>query len=201
MTDLKLKYPEGATPLNLDELNGLKIDYITTQGELNTLEQENIIKAVTWMKKNLRKAQVLTEDFIRKLHTKMFNDVWEWAGTYRKSDKSIGIPWPQILTSIVNLCEDTQCWIDHQAYSWDEIGARFHHRLVQIHLFPNGNGRHARLMTDALLISHDQEPFSWGAKNKKGDLASVGQLRSAYISALQEADRKKYKKLIKFVRE
>jgi fido (protein-threonine AMPylation protein) len=96
MTDLKLNYPPGATPLDPDELNGLKINYITTQGELNEAEQENIIKANVWCGKNIRKVDVLSEDFIRKLHSKMFSDVWKWAGKYRTSDKSIGVHWPQV---------------------------------------------------------------------------------------------------------
>lgn len=200
MTDLKLNYPVGATPLNPDELNGLKLNYITTQSELNEAEQENIIKANVWCGKNIRKAEVLSEDFIRKLHSKMFGDVWKWAGKYRTSDKSIGLHWPQITTAVVNLCNDAQHWIDNKTYSWDELGSRFHHRLVQVHPFSNGNGRHARLMTDLLLLKNGQEAFSWGVKSSKGNLASVGELRGAYILALQEADRKKYAKLIEFVR-
>lgn len=200
MTDLKLNYPAGATPLDPDELNGLKLNYITTQGELNEAEQENIIKASVWCGKNTRKVDVLSEDFIRKLHSKMFSDVWKWAGKYRTSDKSIGVHWPQVSTSVMNLCADAKHWIDHQTYSWDELGARFHHRLVQVHPFPNGNGRHARLITDVLLLKNGQESFSWGAKSSKGNLTSAGELRNAYISALQEADRKRFAKLIEFVR-
>jgi Fic-DOC domain mobile mystery protein B len=119
----------------------------------------------------------------------MFKDVWRWAGQYRRSDKNIGVAYEQIGVEVFKLCADAQYWIDHETYDWKELGARFHHKLVSIHPFPNGNGRHARLMTDVLMLSYEQKLFSWGADSKT---------REQYLEALREADRGRIAKLIAF---
>ena len=129
----------------------------------------------------------------------MFNRTWRWAGVFRKSDKNIGIDWPQISVELKKLCDDVGYWIEHQTYSTDEIAIRFHHRLVLIHSFPNGNGRHARLMTDILLTKLGQSRFSWGIHQEQ-DLYKTTPVRKQYIEALQCADRGDYSKLIRFVR-
>jgi Fic-DOC domain mobile mystery protein B len=129
----------------------------------------------------------------------MFKSVWKWAGLYRRTGKNIGVPAERIPEELLKLCHDTEYWITNTTYSWDELGARFHHRLVWIHAFANGNGRHARLMTDVLLTVHQQEPFTWGAKRvTRGNGPS--QVRVDYITALREADKKKFEKLIQFVK-
>ena len=122
--------------------------------------------------------------------------VWRWAGKYRQSDKNIGEPWPDIPTKVQTLCEDVAYWIEHQRYGWDEIGARFHHRLVSVRPFANGNGRHARLMADVLMLNNDQPLFTWGRER----LDLPGQARQAYIAALRAADTRDWKPLIDFVR-
>lgn len=192
--------PRGATPLDPDEIGGLIPSHISTQGELNEAEQANILKAHLWLSKKKKHKDVLTDTFIRNLHKRMFSDVWKWAGKFRTSGKNIGVPAHQISISIAELCRDTHYWIENKSYSMDEIGARFHHRLVLIHAFPNGNGRHARTMTDVLLKSYECQPFSWGTNTYKSELNMHGEARTFYLEALREADNKRFEKLLKFVR-
>ena len=190
------EYPLGATPLNPEELDGLKLQHITTRVELDRWEQENIQEALSWLSRR-RKADILDEKFIRQLHEKMFSKVWRWAGSFRRTDKNIGVVWSRVPVELRQLLNDTKAWIEYGAYTPDEIAFRFHHRLVWIHLFPNGNGRHARLITDALLTDHlNQEPFSWG----NDDLSNASTIRKQYITALKAADEHDYKLLREFVR-
>ncbi len=193
----KLSYPPGATPLDPDEIAGLIPQFIATQGELNILEQENILNGKSWALKY--KKELLDESFVRALHKRMYQDVWKWAGQYRKSQKTIGIDAHQISTQINLLMKDTQVWIEHQSYPWQEILARFHHRLVFIHPFVNGNGRHARLHTELLAIRFEQQVPSWGAQNFKGEIENKSEVRKHYIDCLKLADQKKYSKLIVFL--
>lgn len=189
-------YPEGATPIDEDEKEDLLIPHITTLEELNEWEQRNITDAYSWLDGTRRK-DILSEDFIRTLHKKMFGKVWSWAGNYRQSDKNIGVDWPQIPTYFRQLLDDVRYWIDQETYPVDEIATRFHHRLVQIHLFPNGNGRHARVITDVLLEKIlDAEPFTWGS----GNLMEESEIRDRYIQALRSADDHVYQPLLEFVR-
>lgn len=189
-------YPEGATPIDEDEKEGLLIPHISTKEELNELEQRNISDAYSWLDRT-RRRDYLSEEFIRKLHEKMFGKVWAWAGDYRRTEKNIGVDWAQIPIQFRQLLNDVRYWIDQETYSPDEIAARFHHRLVLIHLFPNGNGRHARVMTDILLEKVlDQEPFSWGS----GSLIEEGDVRTTYIQALRSADAHDYEPLLHLVR-
>lgn len=200
MKKFSFEYAPGATPLDPNEIEGLLADYISTQPELNQLEQENILEAKVWVT-GKRHHNFLTDTFSRDLHKRMFRNVWKWAGKTRLSDKSIGAPWQQIPIELSKLFADTDFWIKNNTYSWDELGARFHHRLVVIHAFPNGNGRHARLMTDILLEAHGQTPFSWGA-NLEVDvsLETACSARTEYIKALREADARNIKPLLRFVR-
>jgi Fic-DOC domain mobile mystery protein B len=192
---MKITYAPGATPLDPDELAGLVPSSISTQGELNDFEQANNAEAGMWAMQKKRK-DCLSEAFLRDLHRRMFRDVWKWAGSYRQSDKNIGVPWSQIVGEVSKLCGDVRYWIEHTTYPWDELGVRFHHRLVQIHPFPNGNGRHARLMTDVLLKNNDQELFTWG----NGQLDEPNETRERYLTALRSADARQYEQLIQFVR-
>lgn len=201
--DFKFEYPPGATPLNPNEIEGLMLSYISTQKELNAAEQDNILQGETWAYAQKRK-DFLSEKFARDLHQQMFGHVWKWAGTYRISDKSIGVTWSHIPTEINKLLADVRYWIANETHPIDEIAARFHHRLVWIHPFPNGNGRWARTMSDVLLFNLGRERFTWGAKMKVGSLAKSlgehGDARESYIHALQLADARNYEELFKFVR-
>jgi Fic-DOC domain mobile mystery protein B len=189
-------YPEGATPIDDDEKDALLIPHITTLEELNEWEQRNITDAYSWLD-STRRVDILSDDFVRLLHEKMFGKVWSWAGEYRQSDKNIGVDWPQIPVCLRQLLEDVRCWIDHKTYPADEVATRFHHRLVQIHLFPNGNGRHARVITDFLLERvFEEEPFTWGS----GNLMEDNKIRDKYIEALRAADNHDYAPILEFVR-
>ncbi len=189
------------TQLTEDEKDGLLLPFITTQGELNAAERINIADAYTWLDNPRHRKNILSIEFIQNLHTKMFGDVWAWAGQFRKTEKNIGIrEYWQIPIELKNLCEDTKVWIDLSTFKPDEIAVRLHHRLVWIHLFPNGNGRHSRLMADLILetIFH-KEPFTWGSLT----YSDPSELRRAYIEAIQAADRAgqwEYSLLLGFVR-
>jgi Fic-DOC domain mobile mystery protein B len=199
VSPFRIDYPPGATPLDPSEVAGLIPDYITTQAELNALERENILEAINWAH-GRQHSDVMNATFALGLHKRMLNRVWKWAGTQRTSDKNIGVFKEQIPTELAKLFGDAKYWIEHNTYSWDEIGARFHHRLVSIHAFVNGNGRHARIMTDILLSSNGREPFSWGMRTQTGALEVQGALRDEYISALRKADQGDYDALLRFVR-
>jgi Fic-DOC domain mobile mystery protein B len=164
---LKLDYIEGQTPIDEDEKEGLLIPTISTREELNEFEQVNIQQAIEWtLQTKFDKNEFLTEDFLLLTHKKMFNEVWEWAGTKRKTNKNIGVDKFQISIEIKKLIEDCNYWIDNNIYGSDEIAIRFSHRLVKIHLFPNGNGRHSRLIADILISKIFNKPvFSWGRSN------------------------------------
>jgi Fic-DOC domain mobile mystery protein B len=194
MTDFE--YPEGATPLDPDEAEGLLLTHITTRGELDRWEQDNIMDALAWIQRN-RPTDVLSETFVRELHKRMFGSVWRWAGQYRRSEKNIGTPWTQIPAAVRSLCEDARLWLGLREESPEEVAVRFHHRLVTIHPFPNGNGRHARLMTDILLENVlDRPRFTWGA----ADLSRRGESRKRYVEALRRADQGDYGPLLEFAR-
>ncbi|KYG71934.1 cell filamentation protein Fic [Roseivirga spongicola] len=189
--------PDGATPLDPDEAVGLKLSHISTREELNRWEQENINQAYSWCERRRNKKNVVSEEFLTTLHKQMFGKVWQWAGDFRRSEKSIGIDWVQVPIELRQLINDMNYWIEHETFPSDEIAVRFHHRLVWIHLFPNGNGRHARLATDRLLMDvFGLEPFTWGSTN----IDNQGNVRSQYIQALRQADNHDYSGLVEFVR-
>jgi Fic-DOC domain mobile mystery protein B len=191
---MNLDYPPGATPLDADELASLIPGHITTQGELNEWEQLNILQGEAWARK--QRKEILNEAFLRQLHKQMFGETWRWAGEFRKSDKNIGVDWLKISVELRKLIDDVHYQIEHAAYPPDEIAARFHHRLVAIHPFPNGNGRHARLMADLLVERLGQPRFTWGSRS----LTDACETRLRYIAALQAADARDYAPLLAFVR-
>jgi len=179
------KEPDGATPLDPDELEGLKFGHITTRGELDELEQANITEGLRWLQRR-RSGDILDDVFVRRLHRRLFGEVWEWAGTYRLREKNIGIDPVQISVQLRGLLGDARFWVENGTFGPLEAAARFHHRMVQIHPFPNGNGRHARIATDILLQDHyDHPPIEWASGF---DLQADSARREAYIKALRAAD-------------
>jgi len=189
-------YPDGATPLDPDEADGLRLTHITTREELNIFEAENIRAGMEWAWRSRRKDMV-SESFMRLLHKKMFGKVWKWAGELRASNKNIGVSREMIGIELRHLCDDVNYWIDRATYPPDEIAARFHHRLVAIHPFANGNGRHARMMADLLLEKKlGAIRFSWGGE----EITTANDCRRQYIKALQAADGNDYGLLLAFVR-
>ena len=190
-----LQYPEGATPLAPNELGGLKHKHITTQGELDQLEQANIESGLRWLGR--QRADVLTDDFAITLHKRLFGDVWDWAGTFRKTGKNIGFDPMHIRVELRTLMDDAKYWADNKTYPPSEAAARLHHRLVKIHPFPDGNGRHARIMADAVLDRvYGAKPIDWAGGH---DLQKMNERRTAYITALKAADQDDIGPLMKFI--
>lgn len=195
---LDLEYKDAQTPLDEDEKEGLLVKSITTHGELDEHEQLNIEKAVQWtLQTKLTTKQILNEEFIKKLHKRMLGDVWSWAGEFRKSEKNIGGDWRRIGTDLKNLLDDTEYWIEHETYPPEELTIRFKHRLVNIHCFPNGNGRHSRIMADIIIESvFEKNVFTWHNSN----MVTADETRKKYISAIREADQGNIEPLIHFAR-
>lgn len=193
---IHLEYKKGQTPLDEEEKEGLLIKTITSQKELDEFEQLNIEKAIEWtIGTRLKTDKILTEKFIRDLHKKMYGEVWKWAGNFRKTDKNIGIKWTQIALELRVLIDDTKYWMEHQTYSPEEIAIRFKHRIVSIHCFPNGNGRHSRMMADVILEhAFGKEPFNWQQSN----MVNADETRKKYITSLKEADKGDINLLIEF---
>jgi Fic-DOC domain mobile mystery protein B len=196
---LDLEYTDNQTPIDEDEKEGLLITTITTRGELNEFEQLGVEKAIEWTRKRkFGLQQILSEEFVMELHRKMFEDIWKWAGKFRTSNKNLGVDKYQIRIEIKKLFDDCRTWIEQKGFAEDEIAVRFSHRIVTIHPFANGNGRHSRLIAD-ILVSHGfgRPTFSWGSIN----LTTQGAARSAYMKALCEADKNDYRPLIEFARQ
>ena len=191
-----MEYPEGATPLDPDEIEGLKHPHIDTRGELDQLEQQNIQEGYNWITRQRKYKDFLREDFLMELHRQLFGSVWSWAGSFRHTDKNIGVDHLYIGIELRHLLDDARYWVEHGTYNREEFAARFHHRLVKIHPFPNGNGRHTRILTDVILEKVlNVSPIDWGANTLNAD----GEHRQAYIQALRAADNNDYKALIEFV--
>jgi Fic-DOC domain mobile mystery protein B len=193
---VKFETPEGATPIDGDALHDL-IPSISTQAELNEFEQANIALAERWAIKSrsLRKNFPSLES-LKLLHEKMFDKTWKWAGEFRTTDLNIGVDWRVISQELKKLCDDVHYWLEKKTFPWEELAARFHHRLVFIHPFKNGNGRHARLAANILLTQNGQAPFTWGSQT----IGKKGSARDEYIVALKEADGGSVGRLIKFAR-
>ncbi len=191
---VKPEYIPGATPIDADEARGLIPAHLTLQRELNEYEEANILEATEWLF-GRRRGDPLDERFIYAVHGRMFNQTWTWAGKPRRSDKNIGVPWFEIPARLNQMLGDARNQIECTAYSFIEIAARYHHRLVSIHVFPNGNGRHARLMADLLLMRLDGRRFEWG----RGSLVAAGDLRAQYIAALRAADAGDCRPLLDFL--
>ena len=189
--------PEGSTALTPSEEEGLIPRHITLRSELNELEQVNILEAETWLQTRKRLSSALDPLFLKSLHRRMFGKIWKWAGHYRKSDRNIGVPWPMISSQLEHLCREATAWRDEQAFTSDELAIRFHHKLVWIHCYPNGNGRHARLAADLLIMELGGTRFSWGGGTS---LESPSDVRKRYIDSLKEADQHDHRALLAFAR-
>lgn len=185
---------EANTPLTEEERAQLIPTYITQRRELNEAELANISEATKWL--SSRKREVLDDAFLRELHKRMFGKVWQWAGEYRTTPRNIGIDAYRIPTEVRQLVDDVRYQVEHETYPPDEIAVRFSHRLVSIHPFPNGNGRHSRMVADLLAVQLGQKPFTWGRMS----LVDPSATRKAYIAALQAADGHDIEPLLTFAR-
>lgn len=182
---------DGATPLTEEEKEDLIPDHLTTRGQLNAWEQANIVRAEEWAFGRSR-LDVATVEGLRELHRKMFCDTWRWAGHFRRSDKNIGAPKELIWQNLGMVCDDLRFWLKENTYGVRETAARFHHRIVYVHPFPNGNGRHARLAADVLLVRNGRRRFDWLGG---GSLHRIETVRRRYIEALRSADGGDYEPL------
>jgi Fic-DOC domain mobile mystery protein B len=195
---LEIIYVDGQTPLSKEELEGLKIQSITTREELDEFEQLNIEKAIQWtIGKKMKPEDLLSEKFIKDLHLRMYGEVWKWAGTFRNSEKNLGIKCFLIQVQLRQLLDDATFWFENNTYPPDEMAIRFKHELVSIHCFPNGNGRHSRLMADLIMEKMYGEPIlTWGSSN----LVKSSEKRKAYINAIKMADNHNLQPLISFAK-
>ena len=195
---LEFVYKDGQTPIEEEEKDVLKIKSIKIIGELDEFEQLNIEKAVEWtIHTNLKPENILTEKFIKDLHKKMYGDVWKWAGEFRRTEKNIGITWTKIGIDLKNLLDDAKYWVENKTYSPEEVAIRFKHRIVSIHCFPNGNGRHSRIMADIIMESiFGKEIFTWHQSN----MVKADEIRKEYINALRKADNGNITPLIEFAK-
>ncbi len=187
-------YAPGATPLDPDEARALIPQHLSTQEQLNEWEHQNILEGQEWAFTR-RKKKLLSIEFMQALHRRMFGKTWRWAGSLRSTEKNIGVAPEQIAIRIGELCNDVAVQLKHKSYPLQEMAARFHHRLVYIHPFPNGNGRFARVMTDLLLLDVGERPFAWGDT----DLVAASEVRDRYIRALRAADARDYRSLLEFL--
>lgn len=191
-----VEYPDGATPLDPDELNGLKFKHVSTRGELDQLEQAGITEGLKWLEKQ-KNPDVLSEAFVLELHKRLFGRVWRWAGTFRRTEKNIGVDPIQVAIQLRQLLDDAKYWVEHGTYPPKELAARFHHRLVFVHPFPNGNGRHARIMADAVLTKLlNESAIDWAGGYR---LEAMNERRNQYIAALRAADGHDMSALLEFV--
>lgn len=189
---------DGNTPLSEEETDGLLPDHLTTKAELNEFEQANILEARKWLLSYKIKNGVAESRFLKELHRRMFDQTWAWAGDYRKSEKNLGIDYALISFEIEKLCKEVKFWKEDQFYSPDHIAIKFHHKLVLIHPFPNGNGRHSRLAADLMAVELGQKEFKWGNSN----LIKAYENRAEYIKALKFVDSNpdQIESLLKFAR-
>lgn len=189
--------PPDATPLAPEELEGLRQSWITRRRDLNEAEQENIIKGALWARRRRGTVKDLLEDrFVLELHKRMLGEVWKWAGLYRKTDRNLGIEPYRIPVEVRTLLDDVRFWIENSTFPPDEIAVRLHHRLVAIHPFANGNGRHSRLIADLIVEKLGSPSFTWGGAR----LVEEGELRARYIAALKAADNFDIGPLLAFAR-
>ena len=188
MTDLA-GGPAGATPLTGAERQGLLLP-VLTRAELNLAEAENISAAMSWLflsRRRVRPESVTGEEWLQRLHRRMYGQVWAWAGRYRTEDRNLGVPYWQIRMNMRDIVRDARAWLadaTRARYDNDECAIRFGYRLVAVHPFPNGSGRWSRLASDALIVALGGTRFSWGGNA----LTEPGRLRRDYISALRTAD-------------
>lgn len=194
---MEFQYIPGATPLDPDEAAALVPVHFTTQADLNAWEQANIVLGDRWATRQ-KKRELLDEGFVRDLHRHMFDRTWKWAGTFRQSNKNIGVDWPQVSVKLRDLLDNTRYQIENHVFIEDEMAVRFHHQLVLIHAFPNGNGRHARLMADLLITRLGRPRLTWGGASSS--ITPPGEIRDRYLVALRSADQGQINGLIEFAR-
>ena len=182
-SDLLGPVGDGGTTVHPDLTDHLIPTWIATLADLYEVEEAAIAAAT--FRRRPRPDQLLDDLYLRNLHRAMFGEVWRWAGRYRTHDVNIGaVPWPEVPALVRDLVADARAWVEAATYPADEVAVRFHHRLVQIHPFVNGNGRLSRFAADYLVVGLGQPRFTWGA----GLAVGREELRARYRAALQDLD-------------
>lgn len=182
----------GETPLPHDELSALLPEAAVVLGAAATradvydleqalqahLEDEIMLAAIDG---SLPLDELLTDHFVRDLHSRLYGPVWEWAGKLRRLELNIGVAPERIavelresLETIAYRWEHTEDWSAH------ELGIAVHAELVRIHPFVDGNGRATRFLAD-LVFAAAQDPtvsrYDWDLN------------KPAYIELLRAYDR------------
>jgi Fic-DOC domain mobile mystery protein B len=188
---------DGQTPLDPDEVEGLRLAFVSTRGDLDIAEGNNIASGMIWAESRVRRGiEIANQEFLSELHLQLFGKVWNWAGHYRRTERSIGIDPPQIPIELKQLFDDVAAWREFNSYPLDEQAARLYHRLTWIHPFPNGNGRTSRAMANLFLVSNGSEAFSWGGNLELGP----HEIRARHLHAVRAADGHDLAPLLAFVR-
>jgi len=198
MTNDLFASDEGNTALGPEEHLDL-IPSLSTRAELNEAERANIHVARVWAMRprTLARPDLLTDAFARELHKRMFNQIWRWAGRYRKTEKNLGWELARVTEGMRNAFDDVRAWIEFSTYPLQEAAVRLHHRLVVIHPWPNGNGRHSRLIADIMIAASQGEELTWGSR---GNLVAIGDARRRYLEAIKQADKGNFNPLLTFTR-
>ena len=197
MSEHNIVTKDGSTPLDHDQIKGIRFSHLTTMGELDEIEDTNIQKGLEWLHHKDHE-NFLSMQFLCKLHEKLFGEVWKWGGKFRTVEVNISkYRAHDVGPQLKNFFEDIRLWIDGKKMNWDEISAEMHHRLVTIHPFPNGNGRTTRIFTEYAQKRFGQKVTSW-----KSSMSSTPKdRRDLYIKALRCADKGDFSLLIEFMKE
>ena len=168
--------------------------------DINQAELVGIVGATDWAKRaRLNPKEV---KFWQRLHEQMFGQVWDWAGEWRQHEPNIGVPPHDIHPKMKSLQDDLAVWLfDECDMTALELIARFHHRLVYIHPFSNGNGRWGRLMTDVLANRELGIPsITWAAGGD--DLRNrESKERKKYVAAVKAGDKGEIEPLMNYLGE
>jgi Fic-DOC domain mobile mystery protein B len=172
----------GETPI---DISGLKIAGVTNRQELSVVEAENVRKVIVkYLGGSLTKRTARFDlAWMLKLHREMLGEVWEWAGRTRTHDLNMGSPWHQVTTQLHDLTCDLAYWQTHWPDTLEQA-VHLHHRAVQIHPFPNGNGRWSRLLANIWLKLHKQPLTDW----PEDVIGATSLIRDEYLAAVRKAD-------------
>lgn len=200
MTDAITDQPPGSTPI--EDVSGLIPD-ISTRGELNDAETLNIVNAVEWLESR-QAGDPFTVRFYRNLHTRMYEEVWAWAGKLRsETGDRLRPPFstpdqvPQDLGRVAMEFNSEWESLTEKTHIIPFI-ARYHHALVVVHPFNNGNGRWSRLAADAVVQRlAGQPPLHWATDDSTLVVDSVE--RNEYLAALRDADEGDHSTLISYL--
>ena len=196
---LDLEPKKGDTLLSPEELDMLIPKHVTIRAQLDEVEQANIEEGLVWLlsQRNITAEKLFSKEFQDKLHIKMLGQVWEWAGKTRTRETNIGVMPHQIEIERKKLNDDAVFWCEATVMTPKELAITFHHKLIQIHCYPNGNGRHGRIMADLIVEKlYEMKRLDWITE----DMLHEGEARDIYIDAMKSADDNSYKLLFGLIK-